>query len=57
MDWKKIAEARGLRIPEAELEIIVRRQAALDQVFRPLASALTPSQEPAAIFQADLEDE
>ena len=56
-DWKAIARARALGIPEAELEAIAPRLDALESAFRPLAVKLTPDQEPAAVFHADPENE
>lgn len=56
-DWKGIARARGLAIPEAEIEAIAPRLEALEAAFRPLAAKLTPDQEPAAVFRADPESE
>ena len=56
-DWKGIARARGLAIPEAEIEAIGPRLDALEAAFRPLAVKLTPDQEPAAVFRADPESE
>jgi hypothetical protein len=51
-DWKKIAQARGLAIPERELE---RSAAVLDQmeiIFRPLVCSLPPEWDPALLFRA-----
>jgi len=56
-DWKGIAQARGLDIPEADLDLVAQRLDALEQAFRPLARALAPDQEPAAAFRADPEGE
>lgn len=56
-DWKAIARARGLAIPEAEIEAIAPRLDALEAAFRPLAANFTPDQEPAAVFRADPESE
>ena len=57
IDWKALAKARGIEIPETELELIRPRLDALEQAFRPLAQRLTPDQEPAAVFRADPESE
>ena len=57
IDWKALAEARGLDIPETDLEAIAPRLDALEAVFRPLALRLTPDQEPATTFRADAESE
>ncbi|HEY1239344.1 MAG TPA: hypothetical protein VGF16_02255 [Bryobacteraceae bacterium] len=56
-DWKAIARARGLAIPEADVEKIAPRLDALEAAFRPLAVKLTPDQEPAVVFHADPESE
>ena len=57
MDWKALAKARELEIPEADLERIAARLEALEKAFRPLARKLTPDQEPAAVFRAEAEAE
>ena len=54
-DWKALARARGLDIPEEDVEAIAPRLDALDEAFRPPARALTPDQEPATVFRADVE--
>jgi hypothetical protein len=51
-DWKKIARASGLSIPEAALDHIAPSLDALEAYFRPLARALPPETEPAVAFQA-----
>lgn len=56
-DWKAMAHARGLDIPAADLESVARRLAALEEAVRPLALTLTPDQEPALSFRAQLENE
>lgn len=55
-DWKQIARASALPLPEAELDGIVRTLAALEAAFRPLAASLPPDLEPALNFQAAPED-
>ena len=57
IDWKAVAAARGLDIPAADLDLIIQRQQALEQAFRPLAAQLTPDREPASVFRADPEPE
>ena len=52
-----MAHARGFEIPEADLDSVARRLEALEEAIRPLALTLTPDQEPAASFRADLENE
>ena len=51
-DWKKIARASGLAIPDAALERIAQSLDALEADFRPLARALPPETEPAIAFHA-----
>ena len=51
-DWKKIARANGLAIPDAALDRIAQSLDALEADFRPLASALPPETEPAIAFHA-----
>ena len=46
-DFKAVARARGLDIPEAELDRIVPTLEKLEAAFRPLAADLPPSLEPA----------
>jgi len=45
-DWKAIARARGLHLPDKELDRIARPLAALEAAFRPLVNGLTPACEP-----------
>jgi hypothetical protein len=54
-DWKAIAEAQG--IFRLDVQDIVGRMEALEQIFRPAAVRLTFDQEPAAVFRADPEYE
>ncbi|HXM40175.1 MAG TPA: hypothetical protein VN924_02935 [Bryobacteraceae bacterium] len=51
-DWKKIARANGLAIPDAALEPIARTLDNLEAGFRPLPRALLPEIEPAVAFHA-----
>jgi hypothetical protein len=51
-DWKKIARASGLSIPDAALERIAQALDALETSFRPLVRALPPETEPAIAFRA-----
>ena len=53
-DWKKIARANGLAIPDAALERIAASLDALEADFRPLARALPPETEPALAFHATM---
>jgi hypothetical protein len=57
IDWKTTAKARGLDIPEGDVEAIAARLDALEEALRPLARKLTPDQEPALLFRADAETE
>jgi|HubBroStandDraft_1064217.scaffolds.fasta_scaffold03975_2 hypothetical protein len=50
-DWKKIARANGLSIPDAALERIAQSLDALETDFRPLVRALPPETEPAVSFR------
>jgi hypothetical protein len=45
-DWAAVARARGLEIPEAELERLAKSLASLEETFRPLVNELTPLMEP-----------
>jgi hypothetical protein len=51
-DWKKMARANGLAVPDAALERIAASLDALETDFRPLARALPPDAEPALAFHA-----
>ncbi len=51
-DWKKIARASGLSIPDAALERIAQSLDALEADFRPLVRALPPGTDPAVAFSA-----
>ena len=53
-DWKKIARASGLAIPDPSLDSIAPTLDALEDDFRPLARALPAAAEPAPIFLAAL---
>jgi len=55
--WKALARARGLEIPEAELDLVVQRLQTLESAFRPLVGTLTPDQEPAPVFRPEPETE
>jgi hypothetical protein len=56
IDFKALARARGLDIPEAELDRIVPTLETLEAAFRPLAADLPASLEP-AIGICPVEDE
>jgi hypothetical protein len=51
-DWKSLAKARQLNIPEADLDRISAPLDGLEQAFRPLAGAIPHDAEPAVIFRA-----
>ena len=51
-DWKKIARANRLEIPDADLERIGPTLDGLEGAFRPLAQSLAPETDPATIFRA-----
>jgi hypothetical protein len=51
-DWKALARARRLNIPEADLDRIAAPLDGLERAFRPLASAIPHDVEPAVIFHA-----
>ena len=51
-DWKSIAKARQLNIPEPDLERIAQPLDGLEQAFRPLAGTIPHETEPAVIFRA-----
>jgi hypothetical protein len=51
-DWKKIARASGLSIPDSALERIAQSLDALEADLRPLVRALSPETEPALAFHA-----
>jgi len=52
-DWKALARARDLGIPDAELDRILPPLENLEETFRPLVKGLTPDLEPCTIFRAD----
>jgi hypothetical protein len=49
-DWKKIAEAHSLAIPDADLERIRPSLDQLEAAFRPLAGSIAHEIEPAITF-------
>ena len=50
-DWKKIARASGLAIPEDQLDRLAPTLDALEAAYRPLVRALPPSADPAPAFR------
>jgi hypothetical protein len=53
-NWKLLAEAHQLGIPEPELERIVPTLDALDKAFRKVLSALPADADSSLIFPADV---
>ncbi|MBI2681574.1 MAG: hypothetical protein HYX25_11290 [Candidatus Solibacter usitatus] len=49
-DWKKIAEANNLAIPDADLDRIRPSLDQLEATFRPLAASIPHEVEPAITF-------
>jgi len=54
-DWAALAKARGVGIPDADLERVVGPLRALERVFRPLALQIPSGVSPATVFRADVE--
>jgi hypothetical protein len=52
-DWRAIAQAYGLPLSEGELDRIAPPLNALEEVFRPLVSDLTPDLEPCVEFSVE----
>jgi hypothetical protein len=50
IDWKTVARARGLNIPDETLDGIAPSLDALEAAFRPLVSRLRYDVEPATIL-------
>ena len=55
-DWKKIAHASGLAIPDAALDRIAPSLDALESAFRPLVRALPAEADSALAFHAASQD-
>jgi hypothetical protein len=55
-DWKKIADASELQIPEADFARIAPALDSLEKAFRPLVQALPSTLEPTFIFDIPLEE-
>ena len=45
-DWAAVARARGMEIPQDEMERLAKPLAGLEETFRPLLKGLTPLMEP-----------
>jgi hypothetical protein len=56
-DWKAMARALGLPVPEADLATRTAALAALEPGFQRLAATLTPDVEMAPIFDPAAEDD
>jgi hypothetical protein len=52
-DWKALARARGLEIPEEEIDRIAPALDQLERSFRPLAATIPEEVEPAVMFRAE----
>ena len=50
-NWKKVAEAYDLRIPDADLERIAPSLDGLELAFRPLTKTIPDDVEPAITFR------
>ncbi|MBS1835174.1 MAG: hypothetical protein JST65_20815 [Acidobacteria bacterium] len=55
-DWKKIAQASGYDIPEAQLEAISPALNTLHNAFAKLPAMLTAEDDPAPLFSPFAED-
>ena len=55
-DWKKIASAQGLNIPDADLERVAPPLETLEAAFRPLVKTIPHDVEPAVTFTIPPED-
>jgi hypothetical protein len=55
-DWKKIASANNLHIPETDFERITPPLDALEKAFRPLVQSIPAQIEPAVVFQISEEE-
>jgi hypothetical protein len=53
VDWKKIADARGTGIPDAQLAAVSPTLDALEKAFRPLQATLKPDDDLSVLFVAD----
>jgi hypothetical protein len=56
-DWKKIASANNLQIPEAEFDRIAPALDSLEKSFRPLVGSIPFQVGPAVIFSIPAEEE
>lgn len=56
-DWKAVARAHGLQIPDDQIERIAPTLNGLEEIFRPLPTRLPHETEPAVRFGVTPEDE
>jgi hypothetical protein len=56
-NWKNIADASGIAIPEADLDRITPTLDDLEAAFRPLVKQIPHDVEPATVFRAGEDDE
>ncbi len=56
-DWKTIAKASGLEIPDGEADRIARVLGRLEETFRPLVKTLRPETEPATAVRLPEDDQ
>lgn len=52
-DWRSLAKARRLNIPEGELERVAAALEKLEEAFRPLAAGIPLDVEPAVVFRTE----
>ena len=57
MDWQKIAQARGINLPDPEMARIAEVLDRLDTVLAPLMREVPLETEPATVFRAAPEEE
>lgn len=55
-NWKLLASALGLGVPDAELDRVAGPLDALEAAFRPMAGKIPPETEPAYVALIDKED-
>ena len=55
-NWKEIARASDLGVPEGELERIAGTLEGVERAFAPLLAGLSPDLEPATGFHAEEEE-
>ena len=55
-NWKTLAEANGLGIPESDLDRVTIPLQGLEEAFRKLAASFPPDADSALIFEAAPEE-